>query len=261
MNEIKYTTDGKKVVVIGNLNAQEKIVQEVFITKDGAEIPSGENFVVKSLHDAPVISWAEKEAAQLKERIAEYKKRRDEAERSYESDKKRYVKMQDELNKKLLYLRNAMDGITVESFEWVRKFLCGEFKFALVHDEIVDIDKLVSSDGYNGIQLVGIYGNDKGNLSFRVNSYGDGSGCNTKFKPYETMEDAIAALRDKFAGLSSYSDYTIKAAQKYDIELDQVKLAEYKNRFIADKTRLIQNRKNDIDLLQKEIERISNINF
>ena len=44
---IKYTTDGKKVVVIGNLNSQEKIVQEVFIIND-AEIPSGENFVVTS---------------------------------------------------------------------------------------------------------------------------------------------------------------------------------------------------------------------
>ena len=57
---IKYTTDGKKVVVIGDLNQTEKIVQEVFVTKDGCEIPSGERFVVKSLLDKPAISWKEK---------------------------------------------------------------------------------------------------------------------------------------------------------------------------------------------------------
>ena len=56
--EIKYTSDGKKVAVIGRLNNQEQIVQEVFVV-DGSEIPSGEHFVVKSLHDVPVLSWKE----------------------------------------------------------------------------------------------------------------------------------------------------------------------------------------------------------
>ena len=39
---IKYTTDGKKVVVIGDLNQTEKIVQEIYVTDDGCEIPQGE---------------------------------------------------------------------------------------------------------------------------------------------------------------------------------------------------------------------------
>jgi hypothetical protein len=55
MENVKYTSDGKKVVIIGNLNSQEKIVQEIFII-NGQEVPSGENFVVKSLHDFPAIS-------------------------------------------------------------------------------------------------------------------------------------------------------------------------------------------------------------
>lgn len=50
MAEIKYTTCGKKVVVIGDLNQTEKIVQEIFVTNDGAEIPSGERFVYESLY-------------------------------------------------------------------------------------------------------------------------------------------------------------------------------------------------------------------
>ena len=47
MTQFKYTTDNKKVIVVGKLNSQETIVQEIFISND-SEIPSGEHFVVKS---------------------------------------------------------------------------------------------------------------------------------------------------------------------------------------------------------------------
>ena len=65
MKNIKYTTDGKKVVVIGDLNQTEKIVQEIFVTKDGDEVPSGERFVVKSLLDEPAKSWKEIKLEQI----------------------------------------------------------------------------------------------------------------------------------------------------------------------------------------------------
>ena len=63
--DFKYLTDGRKVIVVGKLNNQDTIVQEIFVTKDGSEIPSGENFVVKSLHDEPVESWKKKENVSL----------------------------------------------------------------------------------------------------------------------------------------------------------------------------------------------------
>ena len=64
MTDIKYTNDGKKVLIVGKLNSQETIVQEIFVSA-GQEIPSGENFVVKSLHDAPAESWKEKNLREL----------------------------------------------------------------------------------------------------------------------------------------------------------------------------------------------------
>ena len=70
--EIKFTTDGKKVIVIGSLNSQEKIVQEIFIV-GGSEIPSGEHFVVKSLHDAPAVSWKEKNIKEIEVNKLNYK--------------------------------------------------------------------------------------------------------------------------------------------------------------------------------------------
>ena len=77
--EYKYTTDGKKVIVVGNLNSQEKIVQEIFIV-NGNEIPSGENFVAKSLHDAPAVSWKETELQKLESRYEKDKKEWDSEE-------------------------------------------------------------------------------------------------------------------------------------------------------------------------------------
>jgi hypothetical protein len=73
--EAKYLSDGRKVVVIGQLNNVESIVQEVFVSDSGDQIPSGEKFTTKSLHDEPVKSWKEREAAKVE---ATYLRKKDE---------------------------------------------------------------------------------------------------------------------------------------------------------------------------------------
>ena len=96
--QTKYTNDGKKVAIVGKLNADQTIVQEIFITESGQEIPSGENFVVTSLHDQPVKKWStyyENECkkmeklyeSQLKSIENNYRSARKKAEYLYESAK------------------------------------------------------------------------------------------------------------------------------------------------------------------------------
>lgn len=101
MSELKFTSDGKKVVVIGSLNSQEKIVQEIFVV-DGSEIPSGEHFVVKSLHDAPVISWKEQELKKLNDRYDSDKRK---FESEIESLTRRHKQFSQELREKIEYAR------------------------------------------------------------------------------------------------------------------------------------------------------------
>ncbi|GAG11454.1 unnamed protein product, partial [marine sediment metagenome] len=87
--EMKYLSDGRKVAVIGTLNNTETIVQEIFVTKDGADIPSGENFTVKSLHDEPVMSWEKKQEAKLEKRIKDLERRKEIADKEcYQSQSK-----------------------------------------------------------------------------------------------------------------------------------------------------------------------------
>ena len=69
----KYLADGRKVVVIGSINKTEFIVQEIFVTDDGSEIPSGENFTAKALLDEPAKSYKEKEAEKIEAKLEQLK--------------------------------------------------------------------------------------------------------------------------------------------------------------------------------------------
>lgn len=67
-------SDGRKVVVIGQLNTVESIVQEIFVTEQGDEIPNWSTLHnKKDLHDKPVISYKKKEEIKLEETLAKLK--------------------------------------------------------------------------------------------------------------------------------------------------------------------------------------------
>lgn len=67
--EVKYTKDGKKVAIIGELNQNEYIVQEISVTESGDEIPAGDKFTAKGLLDMPVETWKAKEDRKLQNSI------------------------------------------------------------------------------------------------------------------------------------------------------------------------------------------------
>jgi len=52
MSEYKYLKDGRKVAVVGRLNNNQWIVQEIFVSGD-QEFPCGEHFVETTLLDKP----------------------------------------------------------------------------------------------------------------------------------------------------------------------------------------------------------------
>jgi len=70
---IKYTASGNKVIVVGKLNNQETIVQKIFVS-EGNEIPAGENFIVKTLLDAPAETWKEKKMKERFDKLSPYVK-------------------------------------------------------------------------------------------------------------------------------------------------------------------------------------------
>ncbi|MFD3300278.1 hypothetical protein [Aquipseudomonas alcaligenes] len=206
MNNIKYTSDGKKVLVVGKLNAEQTIVQEIFVS-NGQEIPSGENFVVKSLHDQPAESWKEKTLRELESR--------------YESQRK---KLEAEINDQYARLSNAKEKARHHAdalfkfikngdsshLDLLKKFAAGQVTHIFVggySPEIIDWlndDKGFDVDRYNGrrtiegIKLVSLFGYSDGSLEYRLHSYRDGSGGSEQVFPTTSYAEALAMAQADF---------------------------------------------------------------
>lgn len=232
MNEIKYTTDGRKVVVIGNLNSKEIIVQEIFIV-NGAEIPQGENFIVKSLLDAPGVSWKQQETTKWD---VYYEQARDEYDKRIQGIKK----ATEILRFKLEAISKTARGIAPDAFQMVSDFLLGKLRWAFRGDynlEIADfsIEKDLASfwdSCCEGLKLISLMGISDGSLQWNINQYRDGSGSGRPVFLFSTKEEAIAKAIDFLNARKQYSEYDIAFMEQWGIASDMAKLKEYRDRTI-----------------------------
>ncbi len=255
MNEFKYTTDGKKVVIIGNLNAQEKIVQEVFIVNN-QEVPSGENFVVKSLHDAPAVSWKEK---RIKEIEAQYDKEYNQRQDEMSKLNKRHREVSKEFRNKIEYIKKATEKITPETFDLLADYVSGEIKYILVVGyELKIFDMSEFHENYEDkLRLISFFGKDDGSFTYAIGDYYDYSGGNKKFIPFKTKEDAIEKLGDILRSKDKIGKDHKKLAEKYGIELDKVKLEELRQRSIESLQKNIDSHKKAISKWEDSMKEIT----
>jgi len=275
MSKIKYTTDGKKVVIIGDLNQTDKIVQEIFVTEDGDEIPQGERFVERNLLDAPAQSWKEKK---LKELEANYDKESAEWERNTRRmvDEKR--RTYDALSARVKWLREVAKEPRDEQFKKVinllADFLSDSEKWVLIknysdwelvrfnedgineiferHDRGYNYDRL----SFDSMRLLSLYGSSNGDVSFRVSDYHDGSGSDKKVFFFKSKEEALAFLQSEFDKLEKYEYYDIKNAETHGLKVDEVKLEAYKEKQKSGILEQITKAKAVLDDLNSKLEQI-----
>lgn len=201
MTDIKYTDDGKKVLVVGKLNAQQTIVQEIFVSA-GQEIPSGENFVVKSLHDAPAESWKEKN---LRELEARYESDRKKLQAQIDDQERRLCLERDKAKLQTSALLQFVKNSDASQLETLKNFMSGQITHLFVagySPEIIswkDSNKVYDTDSFyhharlEGIKLVSLMGKSDGDLSYRLHEYRDGSGgCGKTIYPTTSYEAALA---------------------------------------------------------------------
>ena len=194
----KYLSDGRKVVVVGKLNAQETIVQEIFVTKSGQEIPSGENFVVKSLHDEPVISWKQRETEA-------WDKRYEGARCEFELKMRRLRAEESGVRLKIEAVQEAAKFACAEQLDMLKMFLAGDITHLLISPSysprIVAFDSLLLEPDeysrYEYLKLLTLFGNSKGSLSWRLNDYRDGSGSWTEIYPARSYADALRIAQEQ----------------------------------------------------------------
>ena len=201
--KIKYTTDGQKVVVIGKLNSTETIVQEIFVS-DGAEIPSGEQFITKSLHDAPVESWKDKDDRKKEVRRKNTEREHDRMLSLLNADIETAKKT---LSVKRNLISDAIKNATAyenhidnEPFTTLLAFLSGEITHVLFDDwraKIVTFEDAFGTDDScerDAVKLLTLFGKSRDSFEWKISQYSDGSGSSRKIVPCKSYEDAIAAL-------------------------------------------------------------------
>ena len=202
MNPAKYTSDGKKVVIVGKLNAQETIVQEIFVS-GGSEIPSGEHFVVKSLHDAPAESWKAKNLRELEEN---YERTKERLESEMQKARKYLGLAIEKAKEKAKCLMAFADNANDSQLDLLRAFLSGEIThYAKIghSPEIITADDtwLFQVDNHYGetrmeaTKLMSVFGSSGGKLDFRIHSYRDGSGGSQEITPCRSYAEALGHLQ------------------------------------------------------------------
>lgn len=252
--EIKYTSNGKKVVVIGNLNSQEKIVQEIFIVNN-VEVPSGENFVVKSLHDAPAISWEEKHLKEIKDNYeSKSKQYNDQLERL----NKEYRTKTAELRHKLEYAGAVLKNASPESFQTFVDVLTGNIKWVVVTGyipELLEWDKFhkMYEDKF---RLLSIYGRDNGSFTYAKGSYSDYSGSSDNFTPFSNYEDALTVFKEEVLK-RGVNDKTLELATKFNIVFPEAQIAAYKEDRIKNFQGHIIKYKEDINKWELSIQELN----
>lgn len=268
--EIKYTTDGRKVVVIGDLNQTDKIVQEIFVTEQGDEIPQGERFVVKNLLEEPSKSWKEKNLEEL--------------EANYEKQKKYW----DNLTDSIVIEKRNVYGALKERVKWLKSVAkeprTEEFKRVIntISDFFTDVDKWIlvrkysswelvkfNEEGvsiidrfdsgygrrrYDSMRLLSLYGRSDGSIEYRINSYSDGSGSDDEVVFFKSEKDALEFMQNEFDKVKEYSISYLETAKKYNLKLDSEKLEVYTNKQKEGIKKQIEETKLKLDQLKESLK-------
>jgi hypothetical protein len=204
MNNYKFLNDGRKVVIIGQINQTEYIVQEIFVTESGDEIPSGEKFTTKTIHDFPVESYKAREEKQLSDKINKLKLELENIEREVRISKSKRQVNSDILKSSECAIKNILKK---EDYTLLCDVVSGNIKFIvkvdsyrrnLIRKDNISLfdDKLQYNEywrnnesRYEGLRLLSFYGKSNGELEYRVNHYGDGSGSSDGVMFIKSEED------------------------------------------------------------------------
>ncbi|HHH1797512.1 TPA: hypothetical protein ACPZFV_004020 [Yersinia enterocolitica] len=249
--ETKFLSDGRKVVIVGQLNNQETIVQEVFVTAAGDELPGGERFVVKSLHDVPVESYLSKEKAHQEAALAKAKSAIESVNREI-SDTRNKLSLYRDMLKQVKAFAEHIDEQDLSHFVNV---MTGQLNYAVQADYRIPtikkfseymsvIDNSYGNKSYQGLKMMSVLGNSDGRIELRVNRWGDGSGSYsdvTFFKTYEEARDFVKSSALKLLEIGSLSVEELQHLKKIGVEFNQDEMMKIRYRLESSCDKHLEN--------------------
>lgn len=262
--ETKYTADGKKVAVLGKLNNEEWIVQEIYVD-DGREFPAGENFVCKTLLDTPSkthlsyrVERQEMELAKLDKEIEEIRKKQRELTRTYNRDA---------ITERV---RGIQRKFALEELDTLFDFLNDEITHVVMRKwrgyGIVEFGKAIEdADGthFDGLKLVSLFGtrsngarNDNERsltLDWRINQYRDGSGSWKEIIPFKSYEAAVEYIDDAIKDEDA-TETNIEMKGKYGLRNPtDDKIQVYEDKRLAKLSSHIEKKEKELDALRENM--------
>lgn len=272
--EYKYTTDGKKVVVIGALNSKETIVQEIYVV-DGSEIPAGEHFIAKSLLDAPAETYQRKEEKRLTESIERQKAELAKMEKQVAQFRERCVKS---MEVKLRWINDITEPAVKNVITAITDYITGVYTHVVFQHGYKYVIKEWNSElfvntesrhydtiqRYESVRLVSIFGCNGDSfggirpIDWRVNSYSDGSGGNTKFQPCKSYAEAVDVVKQFIYAKPELSKDDYETCLEHGIPVEAEKNRKRIEAHNATKLHWIDENRKKIKELEGEILEIPN---
>lgn len=278
-NEIKYTAEGKKVVVIDNLNSTQYIVQEIFVNDDGEEFPGGEKFVAENLFDKPVKSWAtreqERQQKELKYLSDNYENERKEWQTKLDSLRtqmsQEFYRLSGHLNWLKKIAKEPHEEEIKQIIRDIHTFLSPEKKyFCKMYCGIPEIIEW-SLDGesrildmfydrsFDGMRLVTLFGRTDGSLRWKLCRYGDGSGSYDEYIICDSYEKAVAWAQDKFNNMkpSQITKSCIEKVLSYGCKVDVEHIKSAYQSLIESNGRDLEKYKKDVVEREERIRELT----
>lgn len=263
MPEYKYTKDMKKVVVVGPLNSKETIVQEIYVSENGDEIPGGEKFVVDQLFDKPIKSWHQCKIERLNKVLKDVKSN---CEKENEILLKEHKSKNDLLKRKIRKSSLIYDFIKDDSFKFIIEFIMGEITHVLVDnyrgfsiEKFCDVTIENDKDSISNMKLglVMLLGKPDGSFEWRVSDSQYYPNGQHKIYPCRSFEGARNLLenliKDKISGGESIRRSFIDAKEKYNLQIPTDKqVVEYYKKIIDKNKKNISNYKDEINYIEEK---------
>jgi len=268
--EIKYTKDGKKVAVLGKLNNNQWIVQEIFVA-NGQEFPGGENFVESSLLDEPAKSWKAENEKKLDKRCEEREGVLNKLNEQIE------IKLHSGYAADLInQFLEKYENIDPSELQTLFDFMSGKITHLVFgmyggYKIVSLVDGLKNEDVYHytrfeGLNLVSLFGcmedgrrwpgQKDYSLNWKINQYHDGSGVWRPLYPCRSFEDAKAKIDELIADKDA-TDGLIETKKKYGLKNPtEEKINELRKRNIEEQTKRVEAAKNKLAEAESKLNRL-----
>lgn len=261
--EIKWTKDGKKVLVHEKINQKQYVVQEIYVNAQGDEFADGERFVTEDLVGDRVITWKQRGLEALE---ALYATQKNKLELQIKTMQDKLTQQRSLLQNHLSFVGGALQKISPETFDLLVAFMTGQVEWVIYKERLIPYSEFTQT--YKGeLRIISLFGKTNGDLNYYAGQYSDYSGVKDIVYPFTEYDRAVEKLSELINKCTWINIDTIKHGLQHGINIDRALLDEFfrreegrLERVMTDGNRHVQDamtQKEELIKLKRDVERVN----